>query len=160
MTGERAWICNMGGGCAHRILCKSKGHCEYPPRASEGGTPSAEWCIEAFWRVNPGRNATVPSLYLLDFAREVLRVYGAPSATAPAGWRPISEKPKVEKRTAILCRFSWKGRDGNEYAEHDVCLLWPDGVITNNTEDTYPANELETLTEWMPIPPIDRKTPA
>lgn len=47
---------------------------------SSTGTPDAEWCMEAFWRVNPGRNATVPSLYLLDFAREVLRVYGAPAS--------------------------------------------------------------------------------
>ena len=41
------------------------------------GALDAEWCVDAFWRVNPGRNATVPSLYLLDFAREVLRVHGS-----------------------------------------------------------------------------------
>lgn len=39
-----------------------------------------EWCLEAFYRVNPGaserryRELGWPSLYLLDFAREVLRV--------------------------------------------------------------------------------------
>lgn len=42
--------------------------------------PDAQWCVDAFWRVNPGGNATVPSLYLLDFAREVLRVHGTRSA--------------------------------------------------------------------------------
>jgi hypothetical protein len=41
-----------------------------------------DWCMDAFWRANPGRNAVVPSLYLLDFAREVLRVHGVQSATA------------------------------------------------------------------------------
>jgi hypothetical protein len=40
-----------------------------------------DWCMDAFWRANPGRNAVVPSLYLLDFAREVLRAF-APSAKA------------------------------------------------------------------------------
>jgi hypothetical protein len=39
-----------------------------------------DWCMDAFWRANPGRNAVVPSLYLLDFAREVLRVHGVQSA--------------------------------------------------------------------------------
>lgn len=49
---------------------------------SDAKTLDAQWCMDAFWRVNPGRNATVPSLYLLDFAREVLRVFGSPpSAT-------------------------------------------------------------------------------
>ena len=49
-----------------------------PARAeAQQSAPDAQWCMDAFWRVNPGRNATVPSLYLLDFAREVLRVYGA-----------------------------------------------------------------------------------
>lgn len=51
----------------------------FVPSSTAALTP--EWCYEAFWRVNPGGNATVPSLYLLDFAREVLRVHGAPSAT-------------------------------------------------------------------------------
>jgi hypothetical protein len=40
-----------------------------------------DWCMDAFWRANPGRNAVVPSLYLLDFAREVLRVHGVQSAS-------------------------------------------------------------------------------
>jgi hypothetical protein len=44
-----------------------------------------DWCMDAFWRANPGRNATVPSLYLLDFAREVLRVHGVQSAKRTNG---------------------------------------------------------------------------
>jgi hypothetical protein len=70
--------------------CAVAGHClqsETPAeRCKEKLRPSldAQWCMDAFWRVNPGRNATVPSLYLLDFALEVLRVYGARvSETAP-----------------------------------------------------------------------------
>lgn len=45
-----------------------------------------EWCMEAFWRVNPGGNAVVPSLYLLDFAREVLRVHAPSAEVEPIGY--------------------------------------------------------------------------
>jgi hypothetical protein len=53
-----------------------------------------DWCMDAFWRANPGRNAVVPSLYLLDFAREVLRVHGVQSATA-TNWVEV-EKAKAD----------------------------------------------------------------
>jgi hypothetical protein len=53
-----------------------------PSHGGERLTP--DWCMDAFWRANPGRNATVPSLYLLDFAREVLRVHGVTPSSSGA----------------------------------------------------------------------------
>lgn len=39
-----------------------------------------EWCVEAFYRVNPGAKFhALPSLYLVDFAREVVRHLENPS---------------------------------------------------------------------------------
>lgn len=55
---------------------------------SAGTRIDAQWCMDTFWRINPGGNAAVPSLYLLDFAREVLRVFGTPqSASEPFNCR-------------------------------------------------------------------------
>ena len=64
----------------------------------------AQWCNDAFWRVNPGGNATVPSLYLLDFAREVLRVHG----TAPAVDRGAVLE-EAAKHCEHLCREYLRG---------------------------------------------------
>jgi hypothetical protein len=82
LAGEKAPV-----GDAQKIyqsLCEAGNRVAYARSllSSHGGerlTP--DWCMDAFWRANPGRNAVVPSLYLLDFAREVLRAF-APSATA------------------------------------------------------------------------------
>lgn len=44
-----------------------------PPNPLALLTP--EWCVRAFHRVNPGaRDFAIPSLYLVDFAREVVRL--------------------------------------------------------------------------------------
>lgn len=67
--------------------------------SSASAALDAEWCVEAFWRVNPGRNATVPSLYLLDFAREVLRVHAPQSATEAHTDHPA----RVYDRTCPAC---------------------------------------------------------
>lgn len=130
-----------------------------PNPPSEGGTPSAEWCIEAFWRVNPGRNATVPSLYLLDFAREVLRVYGAPSATAASGVLP---------EVAAVGWISVKDRlpEGDDYrvvaknsAGYATCVthiyVAEDGKTLNGEDSTPEWTEvcvLGGITHWMPLP--------
>jgi hypothetical protein len=63
-----------------RSVTRSESAAPVTPSHVAALTP--DWCMDAFWRANPGRNAVVPSLYLLDFAREVLRVHGVQSATA------------------------------------------------------------------------------
>lgn len=58
---------------AARLLCNR-------PSPTEEHRLTPEWCLRAFYRVNPGAhgdNVNYPSLYLLDFAREVL--YAFPS---------------------------------------------------------------------------------
>lgn len=52
--------------------------------ATKEPTLSPEWCMEVWYRVNPGARSTLPSmpsLYLLDFARAVLGELPAPSVT-------------------------------------------------------------------------------
>lgn len=58
-----------------------------PPSASVSPTgpssPTPEWCMAAWHRVNPGAKTLVPlvpSLYLHDFARDVLQVFAPPSS--------------------------------------------------------------------------------
>jgi hypothetical protein len=61
--------------------------CTAAPSVEPPGWLTPEWCVDAFYRVNPGallswRAGGVPSLYLLDFAREVLRVVEQPSCAS------------------------------------------------------------------------------
>lgn len=74
--------------------------------------------------------------------------------TPSEGWRPASalHEARAPHRREILCRFSWQGRDGKTYSEHDVCLIWPDGILTDRGENIMEPGERETLTAWMPIP--------
>lgn len=67
--------------------------------------PTPEWCMAAFYRVNPGAHATmgnVPSLYLLDFAREVLHQWRTPFPREMQCWErletALEAKEMAEKR--------------------------------------------------------------
>ena len=77
-----------------------------PASSAEPLTP--DWCMDAFWRVNPGRNAVVPSLYLLDFAREVLRVHGA-ARSSSLEQEPLS-KDYVQTVPDKCDRIVWRNR--------------------------------------------------
>jgi len=89
---------------------------------------------------------------LVDLRRENERLKVLLSERVENPWRLISTRPKVEERTEILVRFAWHGRDGKNYAEHAVALLWPDGVISDTSEEPIAPGERETITHWMPIP--------
>jgi hypothetical protein len=65
-----------------RSVTRSESAAPVTPSHVAALTP--DWCMDAFWRANPGRNAVVPSLYLLDFAREVLRVHGVTPSSSGA----------------------------------------------------------------------------
>jgi hypothetical protein len=86
-----------------------------PSHGGERLTP--DWCMDAFWRANPGRNAVVPSLYLLDFAREVLRAF-APSASGER-WIPADTPPTNENLVLVAYRPGVHAR--------------PDGTIRKRT---------------------------
>lgn len=73
----------FSGDFGNFIVCYQAMLNAAPAPLSASAALDAEWCMDAFWRVNPGRNATVPSLYLLAFAREVLRVHAARSSIEP-----------------------------------------------------------------------------
>jgi hypothetical protein len=78
-------VCTSKGVCDARFSQMQEMVKELDLLRSHVAALTPDWCMDAFWRANPGRNAVVPSLYLLDFAREVLRVHGVQSATAQRG---------------------------------------------------------------------------
>jgi hypothetical protein len=68
---------------------------------------------------------------------------------APA-WRPMTSLPQVLNCTEMLFRREWIGRDGKRRAHHEVLFVWPDGVLSDQTESVVPPEE--TPTHWQPLP--------
>lgn len=87
-------------------------------RSTNEQSLTPDWCMDAFWRVNPGRNATVPSLYLLDFAREVLRTFSSTTGV-PLGYCLMNAAGKMH----------WD----------EECCIW------HNAGDAEQSGELESL---------------
>lgn len=109
-----------------RILCRAVVDSAL---SAEAPTLTPEWCYESFWRVNPGGNATVPSLYLLDFAREVLRVHGAAA--------PSTERDTL-RQALIRCRRYVENR-GSFFSQQDTLKMIDEALATPNAgQRTHP----------------------
>jgi hypothetical protein len=85
--------------------------------------PKPEWCVEAFYRVNPGATTTVPripSLYLLDFACEVLRAQHAHSPAASPSVQPETALTGENERLLV----EWIEQLGEDGHARDLCRRW------------------------------------
>lgn len=136
-----AACCNKFESCELDCISRLHWHDKRRSALSEKLPLDAQWCMDAFWRVNPGRNATVPSLYLLDFAREVLRVYGAaPSATATSKWISCGDRLPGNYATVLIA-----DGDGIRSTGYWTGKRWYVDV-------QHPADPEITPLNWTPLP--------
>ncbi len=76
-------------------------------------TLTPEWCVETYYRVNPGSTAFphIPSLYLLDFAREVAALAASRVDTA--------EVERRAARKALAECAAWLGKGESQPVRFD-----------------------------------------
>lgn len=132
-----------------------------------------DWCMDTFWRVNPGGNATVPSLYLLHFAREVLRVHGARLSATAESARDLDSIPlrceavggvldmrigeKVLAFATDICPALWDGeKDRQLYRVKDAAVFAKEVADELNREGEDGSTPLSRLLDKCIVEAVEQ----